>query len=79
MKPTYVSINQWRSVVKSLLYSFFAGFTGTVTLMALDFIKAAQDGQTAVVNLGTALVVAGFIGGINAVAVFLKKLFTEEG
>lgn len=77
MQPSFVSINQWKSILKAIAYSFFAGFTGTLSLMALDFIKAAQDGQTATVNLAVALLTGAFIGGINGVAVFLKKVFTD--
>ena len=45
--------------------------------MALDFIKSAQAGIASVVDLGVALLAAAVIGGINGVAVFLKKVFTE--
>jgi hypothetical protein len=77
MQPSFVSINQWKSILKAIAYSFVAGFLGTLSLMALDFIKAAQAGTASVVDLGVALLAAAVIGGINGVAVFLKKVFTE--
>lgn len=67
---------QWKSVVKAVLYAFFSGATATLVLMASDFIKAAQDGKTAVANLAIALIVGALVGGINGVFVFCKKLVT---
>ena len=77
MKPTYVSIDQWKSILKALAYAFASGFTGTLALFAADFIKAAQGGETAINVLVYALVAGAVVGGINGVAVFLKKLFTD--
>jgi hypothetical protein len=77
MKPSYISIEQWRKVAKALAYSFASGFTGTLALMALDFIKAAHDGTASVINLGVALLVAAVIGGINAVVVAAVQLFKD--
>lgn len=77
MKPTYISTEQWKSVIKAMVYAFISGFTGVLTLMAADFIAAAQSGRAAVVDLSVALLAAAVIGGINGVAVFLKKLFTD--
>lgn len=77
MKPSYISVDQWKSIAKAVVYAFLSGFTGSLTLMALDFIKAAQGGTTAVNTLVYALVAGAVVGGINGVAVFLKKLFTE--
>jgi hypothetical protein len=77
MKPSYISTDQWKSIIKATVYAFLSGFTGTLTLMALDFIRAAQDGKTAIFNLALALLAGAVVGGINGVAVFLKKLFTD--
>lgn len=77
MKPSYISTDQWKSIIKATIYAFLSGFTGTLTLMALDFIRAAQDGKTAIFNLALALLAGAVVGGINGVAVFLKKLFTD--
>ena len=77
MKISYISADQWKSIFKATAYAFLSGFTGTLTLMALDFIRAAQDGKTAIINLTIALLAGAFVGGINGVAVFAKKLFTD--
>lgn len=77
MKPSYISTDQWKSIIKAAVYAFLSGFTGTLALMALDFIRAAQDGQAAIFNLALALLAGAVVGGINGVAVFLKKLFTD--
>lgn len=77
MKPSYISTDQWKSIIKAAVYAFLSGFTGTLALMALDFIRAAQDGQTAIFNLALALLAGAVVGGINGVAVFFKKLFTD--
>jgi hypothetical protein len=77
MKPSYVSTEQWKSIIKATLYAFFSGFTATLTLFAADFIKAAQDGVAAVNMLVYALLAGALVGGINGAAVFIKKLFTD--
>lgn len=77
MKPSYISTEQWKSIIKAAVYAFLSGFTGTLALMALDFIRAAQDGQAAIFNLALALLAGAVVGGINGVAVFFKKLFTD--
>ncbi len=77
MTPSYISTTQWQKVIKAVAYAFVSGFTGTLALMALDFIKAAQDGTASVGNLAVALLAGAVVGGINGVAVFLKKLFTD--
>ena len=69
---SYVSDKHWRQVLKALAYAFASGFTGTLTLFAADFIKAAQGGQAAVNVLLYALVAGAVVGGINGAAVFLK-------
>lgn len=76
MQPSYISYTQWKSIIKAAAYAFVSGFTGTLSLMAFDFIRAAQNGKAAVVDLGLALLAGAVIGGINGVAVFAKKLFT---
>lgn len=77
MKPSYISVNQWKSVLKATIYAFLSGFTGALTLFATDFIKAAQGGQATVNTLVYALLAGALVGGINGAAVFLKKLFTD--
>lgn len=72
-----LSTLQWKKVAKALVYSFASGFVATLSLLSLDFIHAAQQGIASIVNLGTALIVAAAIGGINAVIVYIKQLFTE--
>lgn len=67
---------QVAKVLKALAYSFASGFVGTLSLMALNFITAAQSGTGTVVNLTVALVAAAVVGGINGVAVYVKQLFT---
>lgn len=77
MKPSYISVDQWKSIIKATVYAFLSGFTGTLTLFAADFIKAAQGGQATVNVLVYALIAGALVGGINGVAVFAKKLFTD--
>ncbi len=74
---SYVSVAQWKSVLKAVVYAFLSGFLATLTLFSADFIKAAQGGEAAVNSLVYALVAGGLVGGINGAAVFVKKLFTE--
>jgi len=76
MSISNLDTKQWKSVVKAALYAFFAGAAGLLTLNALDIIKAAQDGKTAIFNLFLAVLAGAVIGGINGVVVFIKKLFT---
>lgn len=77
MQPSYISVKQWQSILKAGAYAFLSGFTGTLTLFAVDFINAAKDGTAAINMLVYALIAGAVIGGINAVAVFFKKLFTD--
>ena len=77
MKASFISTDQWRAIAKAVAYSFFSGFTGTLSLFAVDFINAAQDGVASVSVLAYALVAGAVVGGINGVAVFAKKLFTD--
>lgn len=72
-----LSKEQAVKVLKALAYSFASGFVATIALQASDFIEAAQTGESAIVALGVALVVAAVVGGLNAVAVYIKQLFTE--
>jgi hypothetical protein len=74
---SYVSVAQWKSVLKAVVYAFLSGFTATLTLFAADFIKAAQGGEAAVNTLVYALIAGALVGGINGAAVFVKKLFTD--
>lgn len=74
---SYVSVAQWKSVLKAVVYAFLSGFTATLTLFAADFIQAAQGGEAAVNTLVYALIAGALVGGINGAAVFLKKLFTD--
>ncbi len=76
MKISSLDKAQWVSVLKAALYAFFSGAVGTLVLMSADFIKAAQDGKTAILNLAIALIVGAVVGGINGIFVFGKKLFT---
>lgn len=77
MKPSYISIAQWRKIAKALAYAFASGFTGTLTLFAAEFIKAAQGGTAAINVLVYALVAGAVVGGINAVAVAVVQLFKD--
>lgn len=77
MEITPLSTSQWKKVVKALVYSFASGFIATLSLLSLDFINAAQQGTASIVNLATALVTAAAVGGVNAVVVYIKQLFTD--
>lgn len=75
MAPTPLTNHQWQSVVKALAYSFGSGFVGGLILGATSFL---QSGASAGTHALTALVVAGVVGGLNTLAVFVKQLFSEE-
>lgn len=77
MEITPLDDKQWKKVLKALAYSFASGFIATLSLLSLDFIHAAQQGTATIVNLATALLAAAVIGGVNAVVVYIKQLFTE--
>lgn len=71
-----ITQDQWKKVFKSLLYAFISGFTGFLTLEAMQVISHTKTAKEAF-NFGVALVVAATIAGINAVLVAIKQLFTE--
>lgn len=75
---TPVTKEQLKKVVKALAYSFAAGFVGTLTLQGVDFLQLAVDGTSTgtIVEIVVALIAASVIGGINAVFVYIKQLFT---
>jgi hypothetical protein len=73
---TPITKEQFNKIVKALAYSFVSGFLGTLTLVSLDFIHAASQGTTSVINLAVALIGASIIGGINAAFVTIKQLLT---
>ena len=77
MKTSYISLEQWKSILKAAVYSFLSGVTGTLTLFAADFIEAAKGGEAPVNALVYALVAGALVGGVNGLAVFVKKLFTD--
>lgn len=78
MQISPITKNQWKKVAKALIYAFLSGFTGTLTLFALDFFQAAQAGTAAVTTLAYALLAGAVIGGINAVAFAIQQLVTED-
>lgn len=71
-----VTRSQWKKVIKALIYSFSAGFVGTFALQAQDLITAAHQGRAALTNLAVSLVAGAVIGGLNAIFVTVKQLFT---
>lgn len=77
MQISPITKKQWTKVAKALGYSFVSGFVASIALMAGDFITAAQAGTAAVNSLVYALVAGGVVGGINAVLVTVKQLFTQ--
>jgi hypothetical protein len=76
MNISALDTKQITKVLKALAYSFSSGFVATLTLMSLDFIKAAQGGTGTIRDLVVALIAAAVVGGINASAVYVKQLFT---
>lgn len=72
--PTPVSNEQWKKVVKALVYASVSGFLGGV-LMSL--MAAMQNGG---VNTDSAflfsLLTAGVVGGVNGLLVYVKQIFT---
>jgi TRAP-type C4-dicarboxylate transport system permease small subunit len=71
-----ITKSQAQKILKALVYSFISGFLATLALVGLDFVNAAISGKAAVVNLAIGLIGASLVGGINAVAVTIKQLFT---
>jgi hypothetical protein len=71
-----ITKEQATKIMKALGYSFASGFVATLALVSLDFIQAAAQGKTSIVNLTIALIGAALVGGINAAAVTIKQLFT---
>ena len=78
MTITPITQNQFKSIVKAIMYSFVAGFSGSLILQATDLINAVHQGKAAVVHLLTSVVVGAVVGGINGVAFAVEKLLTTE-
>lgn len=79
LQPSPITGSQWRKVVKSLYYSFTAGFVGGFVLALTGALSALlqHSGNAAIgASLVIALVTGGVIGGLNALAVTVKQLFT---
>jgi branched-subunit amino acid ABC-type transport system permease component len=72
---TPITLNQWKEVAKALVYSFSSGFVATLALLLTNILttNSAMDGKILI-----SLLIAASVGGLNALAVTLKKLFTTE-
>lgn len=71
-----ITDNQWKKVVKAMLYSFFSGFVGA---LILSFGGLLQSGQPIEKKVLVSLVIAAVGGGLNTLAVTVKQLFTPAG
>lgn len=63
MKPSTITKEQWRKVIKAVLYAFVSTFV--VTLKMSDY---KMDKKT---------LVAAAVAGVNGVFVTVKQLFTQ--
>lgn len=75
MQPTPLSNNQWKKVVKALVYSFYSGFIGGLALTATNYLQDGKNLDTKVIH---SLVIAAVVGGVNTALVTTKQLFTTE-
>jgi hypothetical protein len=77
--PSPLSNDQWLKVLKAAAYSFGSGFVGGFVLALSGLLTSIVNGGT--ISLSTAAVIAvvlaGVVGGLNTLAVFLKQLYTE--
>lgn len=77
MKASVLSNDQWFKVLKALAYSFGSGFVGGFTIATTGLLSTiGTSGITFSKATLIALVVAGVVGGLNTLAVFIKQLFT---
>ena len=65
LKPSKVTVEQWKKVAKAIAYSFVSGFLGT-------FVLSPELNQ-----VDRRFLIASVISGINAVLVTVKQLFTQ--
>lgn len=70
-----ITSDQWRKVTRALAYSFGSGFVGGFTLAITGALTTHSDIGSATL---TAFAVAGVVGGLNAIAVTVKQLFTPD-
>lgn len=75
MVPTPLTQNQWQKVVKALAYSFGAGFITGLLLTLGNYLQSGKPLDTKLVH---SLVIAAFVGGINALLVTIRQVFKEE-
>lgn len=78
LKISPITKTQAKSILKAVIYAFCAGFVGSLTLQASDFITAAHSGRSAVVALLTSVIVGALVGGINGAGFAIEKLFTQD-
>ncbi len=75
LEPTPITPRQWRKVLKALYYSFASGFS---TGFILGVSGVLGGGVSFGKSLAFAGLIGGVVGGLNALAVTIKQLFTEE-
>lgn len=76
LTPSAITTPQWKKVLKALYYSVGSGFVGG---FSLALAGAFQSGSVNITSaLGTAAVVGGVVGALNALAVTVKQLFTQD-
>lgn len=78
MQVSKITYEQWIKVAKALAYSFGAGFMGGFILTLTGVLTTVANGGALNVNgaLAIAVVTGGIVGGLNALAVTVKQLFT---
>lgn len=78
IQVTPVTKTQAHSILKAVLYSFSAGFSGSLVLQATDLINALHNGKSALVHLLTSIVIGAVVGGFNGVFFTVEKLLTDD-
>lgn len=81
LRVTKLSDAQWLRVLHHLWYSFGAGFVGGFALAASGAMSALLQHTGTVqvtASLLVGLVVAGVVSGLNALAVTISQLFTND-
>lgn len=81
IRLTKLNNSQWLKVLHHLWYSFGAGFVGGFALAASGAMSALLQ-HTGTVQVSASvlvgLVVAGVVSGLNALAMTISQLFTND-
>lgn len=80
LQPSPITDNQWQKVLKAMAYSFGSGFVvGLATAVTGLLTVVTNGGQLNLsASVGMGLLIGGLVGGVNAVAVTIKQVFTPN-